>query len=480
MAAVKTNVTGKTYLLESSALTPLSNEVSEVSNVSSLSKVRYHGFRYFMAALCYISLVFNFFMKFNINIAIVDMVSSSATTDDDRKFNWNSRTQGVILSSFFWGYIVTQLPGGIIASRFGIKKSLIVSVFITTILAFITPVSTIHGGAKTLIFLRVIMGLCLGITVPSYIVFWSKWSPKLERAKLIALTYSGMYSGTFVALAFGGRIVQQFGWEAVFYACGFVGIIWMVLWFIFVSDLPEDNNFISSSEMEYIVHNRGDISSGFSIRNIPWRKLASSLSFISILMAYICDNWAMMTLASSVPVYMKRVYKFDIGETGIVSGLPYLAETLVLILFGYLSDYVIKNSYGSTKFVRKFCVCFGIICQAVCLVCLAFVTNSTFFIILFGCCASLSGVSMAGYKPNLLDIAPNAVGPMMGIACVFGSVSCILAPIINGQIVVDQSSVDQWKYIFFFSAGLNMICGTAFAILSSSEELEWNKFVALH
>ena len=27
-------------------------------------------------------------------------------------FNWDTKVQGMVLSSFFYGYIITQLPGG--------------------------------------------------------------------------------------------------------------------------------------------------------------------------------------------------------------------------------------------------------------------------------------------------------------------------------------------------------------------------------
>ena len=37
------------------------------------------------------------------------------------EFNWSRGVQGWILSAFFVGYIVTQLPGGWMANKFGAK-----------------------------------------------------------------------------------------------------------------------------------------------------------------------------------------------------------------------------------------------------------------------------------------------------------------------------------------------------------------------
>ena len=40
---------------------------------------------------------------------------------EDGEFAWNKKTQGLVLGSFFWGYMITQVPGGYLAARFGGK-----------------------------------------------------------------------------------------------------------------------------------------------------------------------------------------------------------------------------------------------------------------------------------------------------------------------------------------------------------------------
>lgn len=59
--------------------------------------------------------MFFFFFVFligqvNLSIAIIPM---------SHQFGWNSTTAGLVQSSFFWGYALSQLPGGWLAKIFG-------------------------------------------------------------------------------------------------------------------------------------------------------------------------------------------------------------------------------------------------------------------------------------------------------------------------------------------------------------------------
>ena len=51
-------------------------------------------------------------MRVNLSVAIVYMASD---------FDWDEKTNGVILGMFFYGYVLTQVPGGRMAELVGGK-----------------------------------------------------------------------------------------------------------------------------------------------------------------------------------------------------------------------------------------------------------------------------------------------------------------------------------------------------------------------
>lgn len=74
------------------------------------------------------------------------------------EFDWDTYTQGIILGAFFYGYVITQLPGGRIAEVLGAKWMFGLGVFLTAVLTLAIPVaSRAHYGG--LIAIRVLQGL---------------------------------------------------------------------------------------------------------------------------------------------------------------------------------------------------------------------------------------------------------------------------------------------------------------------------------
>ena len=66
---------------------------------------------------------------------------------------------GIILSSFFYGYIITQLPGGFLALKFGGKNLFGLGILSTTLFTLLTPLCA-RAGIVFLVALRILIGLC--------------------------------------------------------------------------------------------------------------------------------------------------------------------------------------------------------------------------------------------------------------------------------------------------------------------------------
>lgn len=132
-------------------------------------------------------------MRVNLSVAVIAMSDRLASNPDFEEYDWDEKIQSWLLSSFFIGYIFTQIPAGKLAQRYGGKQILAYTVAICGLLNIATPFAARMGDWKAVAALRVLEGLSQGFLFPSTHTLLSKWAPVEERAKLSTYCYVGRW-----------------------------------------------------------------------------------------------------------------------------------------------------------------------------------------------------------------------------------------------------------------------------------------------
>ncbi|XP_078481636.1 sialin-like [Ciona intestinalis] len=135
------------------------------------------------------------------------------------EFDWSLVKQGLLLSCYWYGYIVSSFPGAWLAQQFGIRITLGVASLLSAILTFFVPVAA-RLSFSLLVALRITLGLLQGVTLPTIMQSIGIWSPPCENTRHVALSFTGVASGNVVAFTFAGFIIWYFGWECTFYVAG--------------------------------------------------------------------------------------------------------------------------------------------------------------------------------------------------------------------------------------------------------------------
>ncbi|XP_039770205.1 sodium-dependent phosphate transport protein 3-like [Ornithorhynchus anatinus] len=181
------------------------------------------------------------------------------------EYDWSSETQGIILSAFFYGSMLTQIPGGYLAGLLGGKLVAGAGLLVSSALTLLTPLAS-DLGAAYLVALRVAQGMAqvmdgswwgqnsgaAGVILPVPSTFWSKWAPPAERSCLFTFSKAGSHFGSCITFSLGGIICQCLGWPFVFYIFGSIGGVCCIFWFFLVYKDPQSHPFISAREKDYI------------------------------------------------------------------------------------------------------------------------------------------------------------------------------------------------------------------------------------
>ena len=248
-------------------------------------------YRFKIIFLSFLAVFICYIDRVNISVAIIPM---------QEQFGWSESQVGIILGSFYFGYMITMIVGGYLADRYGGKKVLGYALLIWSFFTIITPFFS-YQGLWWLILIRILMGLGEGVTFPSWHAIYARWIPFKERTRAVGFTNSGIAAGTLFGYAVAALIIANYSWEWVFYTFGALGFFWYFFWNTTVTSFPESNKNLSKNELELI---QSEAPAKTSASSIPFLKLIQNKPFMAITVATFCNNWSLYTFLSYLPKYV--------------------------------------------------------------------------------------------------------------------------------------------------------------------------------
>ena len=403
--------------------------------------------------ICYIDRV-------NISVAIIPM---------QNQFGWSESQVGLILGSFYAGYMVSMTLGGYLADKYGGKKVLGYGLLLWSFFTVITPAFA-YSGLWLLILIRVLMGLGEGITFPSWHAIYARWIPFNERTRSIAITNSGISVGTVFGYIVAAIIISRYSWEWVFYSFGILGIFWYFFWQRNVTSYPEDHKSISSEELDYIIK---EAPSKETPPKIPLSKLIKNQPFLAIAIATFCNNWALYTFLSYLPRYVND--PLSTGGLGIELDsslfiylilIPSLVSVFALLFGGILADSLIKRGFKVIT-VRKTVNTIGFFGSSIFLILIPFQDSLVNILVLLCLVNTCSGICQGGFGVNHADLGPKYTGSLVGMAGSIGMIAAIFSPIAAGYVLEFSNS---WNLIFYVCSGILVMGGLYYLIFASAEK----------
>eukprot|EP01048_Picozoa_sp_COSAG05_P005121 COSAG05_NODE_296_length_11959_cov_17.897639_8_plen_433_part_00 len=143
---------------------------------------------------------------------------------------------GALLSAFFPGYLLTQMPAGPIVQRIGGKRMLSICLFGTAGCFLAAPFALVHGGIALTSALLGILGLMQGPMSPGIGQVNRDWIPPEGQERSIILRVQGLaHTGAPMLAAIVTPLLARGGWRRVFYAYGGVVGVFSVMWQLLVS-----------------------------------------------------------------------------------------------------------------------------------------------------------------------------------------------------------------------------------------------------
>ena len=400
-------------------------------------------------------------------ICYIDRINISVVAVEIQdQFGWDNTMLGLVLSSFFVGYLFTQYIGGYLADRFGGKVVLGYGVLFWSFFTILTPIAA-HHGFFLLLITRVFMGLGEGITFPAWHSLYARWVPFKERTRAIAFTNSGIALGSIFAYITTPLIMILYGWEWAFYLFGALGVVWFFFWQRNITSLPSEHPHISQDELDLITNEAPAKVKASELP--PLKDLIKNKPLWAIIVAHFCSNWPLFVFISWLPIYVKNGLGIDYqDETAIFIALiliPSIVSVIFVNLGGYLSDLFVKKGYQIIK-IRRTSTIIGFGGAALSLGILPSVQTVLGVTVMLSITNMCAGLGTGGFSVNHADIGPKHTGSLMGITNTIATIPGIIGVAISGVLVDLTGSFDS---IFYLTSAILVFGGSFYLIFASAE-----------
>ena len=380
-------------------------------------------------------------------------VISTALPVMEKDLNLSAVSMGVIMGSFSLAYALMQVPGGLLADKFGSRVIGAISIVFWSIFTFLT--GTVSSLAA-LVGIRFAFGLGEGSFVPAQYKALAVWFPKKERGRATSLTNISMMVGGAITAIIAAALIGKFGWRAVFYSLFIPGILLAILFWIMVKDSPAKDKKVSAEELSEINSDDVAVESAEKVRVVDILKYPLVwqlyiVYFMSALVSFGLNNW--------LSVYVVDYLKGTLMQFGVAALFVSFGGLIGQLVGGFIAD--------KSRATQSIQMCVSWILAAVFLY-FGITTNSLQVAVIFFTAESFFfflAVS-AFFAKMSVSLPRKAMGLGAGIIQTSGYVAGAISPILIGFIV--QSTGGSYKTAFIAMCGLLLVAGILALTLKKS------------
>jgi len=352
-----------------------------------------------------------------------------------------SKTEaGRLLSLFYVGYFVTQLPGGWLAWQYGGDVVLVRSTLAWG--AITLTISAEVGGPALLPLLRVSVGFLQGLAFPAIHSVLADSLAAEDRPRVVALVTSGMYFGTALAQGHWGLARTEMGWV------GAAAVAWALHHHVLRGPAA------AAAERSPGARREQPTICGFLRSPAVLVVLSSSFAF----------HWTFYTLLSWLPFLF---HEQEVDST-VLRATPFIAMWAVTASSGAAADALAKRL--GTLSSRKLMTCGGLCLSTVPCHFLRPGMGAQMSVLLIALCLGCATISRGGFGINHLDLAPAHAGLVLALVNSAGTVAGVVGVAVAGALLDSNDGQSEWGLVFALSGCVAIAGSLLFAIFASVED----------
>lgn len=351
---------------------------------------------------------------------------STAVLPIAKEFHLDTGQTGLIMSFFFLGYSLMQIPGGWLADKIGAKKVLMLSLAIISVFSF-------AFGAVSSLMLFMTIRFCAGIGHGGYPSSCSKAIadnfPQERRTFIQSLILSTSGIGGILAFTLGTNLINA-NWRYGYLALGSLFAISLVLVAIFVPNTAGSTGKTKQKPA------------------IKFSQVITNRNVLILFVAMLLLNFLLYGNMSWLPSFLAQKFSIDIKTIGYLLAVNAVFQTIATMCTGALLSklflgkerlFILSATILSAVLIVAFVASNQLIVSMICMIAVSMVSVSAF-------------TALFTWPHKIMDAS--IIGSSIGIINTGGTLGGFLAPLILGQLIKAAGGSFTLAFIFMAVAGL--------------------------
>jgi sugar phosphate permease len=240
---------------------------------------------------------------------------------------------------FFLGYFVFQIPGATFARKHSARWLIFVCLILWGSLAALTGVIREFW---LLAVDRFMLGVAESVIFPAMLLLLTRWFTREERSRANALLILGNPITVLWMSAITGYLIQAYGWQTTFILEGLPSVAWALAWILLVRDRPAEARWLTSQAAETLEQALEQEQTSIDpVKSVKHALLRSDVLLLSV--QYFFWSLGIYGFVLWLPSIVRRGGSLSMGQTGLLSAIPYLFAIILMVVASYLSDKTLRR-----------------------------------------------------------------------------------------------------------------------------------------
>lgn len=361
----------------------------------------------------------------------------------------SDKAMGWVLSIFALGYALFQVPGGMMADRWGPRKVL------AGIVSFWSLLTALTGAAWnfiSLLLFRFFFGAGEAGAFPGLSRAIYSWIPLKERGIITGINFSGSRLGAAFALPLVAWMIDSLGWRLSFAFLGGIGVVWASLWYLAFRDDPQEHPLISDEEKDFIVENRQEQAKEAEGPQLSFGEVLKSSNVWYTMLQYFCSNFTFFFALTWLFPHLKSTYNLEAVEAGWYASAPLVMGAVGNWFAGWWVDDLYKK--GKWNLSRRLPAIIGFACAAIGLIGSVFQESPTGAILFLSLAIFGADMTLPPSWSLCVDIGKSNAGMVSGTMNMAGNIGSFITALAFPYLAAWTGS---YTGFFYVGAALNLL-----------------------